>query len=591
MGERMATLRRLTLPCPPTGRVVLTTADALAQRVPPRAAVRDAAYRIAAGDTLDIGAFRLFLLRAGYVLDERVDEAGEAVVRGGVLDLFPAAAEGPYRLELDGERVTAIRAYDPLTQRGVAEVDELVLEPASEALLPTEALSRRLADAPGGPGEAADRPEEVLLAQFVAGPPDPPGRLPGAEHRLALLYGTPETLFDYAPASASFLLDPEADDRRHAFAEGVREAYEGRSSLRRSEQLAGNAEILLEPDRLYLTEEEWAERLAAVGALTFSRPPSPDDRRLPDLARAGNPGAALRALVRQRLDAGDRVALAATGERERRRLARLATRGSAAPEVAAPEGWAGFLALAPGSLATLPLDLPAGFVAGGSAVVAADDMTGRRRPTAAGPRPTAAAGGALLTADLRLDDYVVHIDHGVGLLRGLETVAEQEDARGGEYLVLEYAGGGRKLVPVLEMDRVWRYGSEEAGVPLDRPEGDAWRTRRERVEAEVAASAEALARLARERAAREAPALKVRPKDYDRFVARFPYAETDDQAQAIEATLADLARGSPPMDRLVCGDVGFGKTEVALRAAAVAATAGRQVAVLAPTTVLVRQHL
>jgi transcription-repair coupling factor (superfamily II helicase) len=245
MGERMATLRRLTTPAPPSGRVVLTTADALAQRVPPRAAVREAAYRVAAGDTLDLGAFRLFLLRAGYVLDERVDEAGEAVVRGGVLDLFPAAAEGPYRLELDGERVTVIRAYDPLSQRGVAEVESLVLEPASEALLPADALARLLADAAdppaGGAGEAPDQPEKTLLALFVAG--QPAARLPGAEHRLALLYGTPETLFDYAPASASFVLDPEADDRRHAFAEGVREAYEGRSSLRRSEQLAGNAEI------------------------------------------------------------------------------------------------------------------------------------------------------------------------------------------------------------------------------------------------------------------------------------------------------------------------------------------------------------
>jgi transcription-repair coupling factor (superfamily II helicase) len=247
--------------------------------------------------------------------------------------------------------------------------------------------------------------------------------------------------------------------------------------------------------------------------------------------------------------------------------------------------------LAPGSLATLPLDLPGGFTAGGLTVVAADDVTGRR-PAAAAGRPAAAGGaGALLSADLRLDDHVVHIDHGVGLLRGLETVAEREDARGGEYLVLEYAGGGRKLVPVLEMDRVWRYGSEEAGVSLDRPDGGAWQARRLRVEAEVAASAEALAGLARERAAREAPALKPPPKDYDHFVARFPYAETEDQARAIEATLADLARGSPPMDRLVCGDVGFGKTEVALRAAAVAAMAGRQVAVLAPTTVLVRQHL
>ena len=307
-----------------------------------------------------------------------------------------------------------------------------------------------------------------------------------------------------------------------------------------------------------------------------------EESALPRFVGTPDPRRAFVRLAAERLEAGDRVVVAAADGREAGRLARLVQRETGtAPEAA--RGWDEALAAAPGALATVAAPLPAGFRLPGLAVVAAADVLGRRETAGAGPTDAA----AFLPSGFHVGDRVVHADHGVAVLCGLEPVAEG----GGEYLVLEYAGGHRALVPALEIDRLWRYGSAESEAPLDRLEGEAWTKRRAEVEAEIDEAARTLARVAAERARRKAPALVPDRRRYARFAGRFPYAPTDDQAAAIDATLADLARGAPPMDRLVCGDVGYGKTEVALRAAAAAALAGKQVAVLAPTTVLVRQHL
>jgi transcription-repair coupling factor (superfamily II helicase) len=257
-------------------------------------------------------------------------------------------------------------------------------------------------------------------------------------------------------------------------------------------------------------------------------------------------------------------------------------------EVRAIDGWADVADAAPGDLLALRLDAEAGFAADGLALLCAADVLGSRARTPGGVSP-AAAPWLAQEADLAEGDVVVHMGHGVGVLRGLETV-ESEALRARETIRLDYAKDARLLTPVEDMGQVWRYGGDETAVHLDRLDADAWAKRRARIEGEIAETARALIEAARERDATAAPKLVPPRPAYERFVAGFPYATTVDQAAAVDAVLADLASGRP-MDRLVIGDVGFGKTEVALRAAAAAALAGKQVAVVAPTTVLVRQHV
>jgi transcription-repair coupling factor (superfamily II helicase) len=549
MGERMATLRRLASPAPVGGRILLTTADALVQRLPPPAAAADAVWALRAGERLDLEAFRAFLLRTGHVIDERVDEPGEAAFRGAVVDLYPADAVRPCRLELDGDRIAALRTYDPLSQRTLAEMAELVVGAASEVLGQKE---------------------------LDAEPPADPHQLPLREPKLA-------SLLDLLP-EARLVLDLSAQQRWEAFAEQARDAWEARRSLRRSEAAAGIDDLLAEPDRFYLDGSSLIERVAARPHLRLNPGESKGVEPLPAFRRAVDPRGSFAAFVAERLGAGDRVVVAAEATPEQERLHRLLARRLRREPDTAPD-WAAALDGPGGTMASVAVPLPEGFRTPGLTVVAARDVLAPRATRDATHLREALAS----LGEVRPGDHVVHAEHGIGLLRGLETVATESAA--GEHLVLEYAGERRLLVPAMELDRVWRYGSAEVAVTLDRLDGEAWQKRRDEVATQIEAAARALARLAAERVRRKGVALQPPASPFARLIRRFPYEPSEDQAAAIEATLADLVHGAPPMDRLVCGDVGFGKTEVALRAAGAAALAGRQVALLAPTTLLVRQHV
>jgi transcription-repair coupling factor (superfamily II helicase) len=553
MGQRMAAFRRLANPARQV-RLVLTVAEAVLQRMPPRSAVRDAVWRLEVAQRLDFAGFQAFLLGTGYVVDDRVDEPGEAAFRGTVVDLFPAASPEPFRLELDGDVVAAIRRYDPLSQRSIAEVDTLLVEPASELLLPAEE-------------PALERPEWLsrVLDEKTG------HRRAGSEQLLPLAYDGLETLADYLP-DGHYLLDAEHTDHSEGFLETVQEAFETRRSLARVTAEIGSP---LEPAQLHLRPGEWEERTGRRPVVQLGAPDG--GPALPRLS----PGRPYLQLLSERLAAGDRVVVAGEGGR---RLVQAIERETGAAPVKAP-GWPEACSVGPGKVALSSTELPAGFTVPGLTVLTAGDLLGRR----VSANPSGPAQAAFQPAAFRQGDRVVHADHGVAVLRSLDKV--EQDGVAGDYLALEFAGEDRMLVPASSMDRLWRYGSAESDVSLDRLESDAWRKRRAEVETGLAETAGALAALAQERVRVEAPACKATGGQFARFVGRFPFPLTEDQAQAIDATLADLARGSPPMDRLVCGDVGYGKTEVALRAAAVAAMAGRQVAVLAPTTILVRQHL
>ena len=543
MGSRMAALAVLARPARGP-RLVIASLAAAMQRLPPPAALDGLTLRT--GEALDREALHDRLLRLGYVLDERVDEPGEAALHGAVLDIFPATEDAePCRVELEEGRIGAIRRYDPLTQRSVAEVEAVTLGPASEIVNPE--------------GETLPLP-------------------PGTEHALAEFHSELISLFDLLP-DARLVEEPEVEEGRVRREQEVAEAFRTRLSLDTGEETAPR---LSEPAALHLDRAAWKAALAGREVTVLKEAPEEPPGHLPRFAGEEEPEEAFLDFLETERAAGRRVALAGP-PRAARALLRLAAERLGAP--AEPlSGWLALRAAPPGIFARLDGALASGFRSGEATVVALADV----RPAYARERGLPSPELIFGAAQLQIGDAVVHLEHGLGALRGVETV--DLDGVAQDCLRLEYAGGATALVPGDEVERVWRYGAEAESVSLDRLGGEAWPKRRAEVEAQIAETAHAMLALAQEREARKAPVLRAPKAAYQRFIGGFPFAPTPDQEAAIEATLRALAAGRP-MDRLVCGDVGFGKTEVALRAAAVAVLAGYQVAVLAPTTVLVRQHL
>jgi transcription-repair coupling factor (superfamily II helicase) len=548
MGRRMAVLRRLG---EPGTRILLAAPDALLQRVPPRDACAGGAVELHVGASFDPEGFLADLERKGYVADERVDEPGEVAVLGQVVDVFPAAAPWPCRIEHADGRVTAMRRYDPVTQLTSDDVETLVVDPASEALIPAETE-----------------------------------RVAGMEHRLAELYGELDTMFDLLP-EAAVVLDAGAQERLAAALEQIADAHESRTALR----LRGDAapQHAPAPERLYLDAAEWDARLAKRPVTRLIAPESGGDPAVPRFAAQTRANRAFATFLERERGAGRRIVLAAGTPADVKRLSRRAEQALGTTAASAAD-WAGVLRARKDAVLAIQADIDRGFVHDDSetTVVTAADLFGSDVEAASGAQPASPAL-ALTETDFSIGDTVVHMDYGFGVLGGLEAVTA-----GGPEPVdtvrLTYKGDAKLLVAVDDLDRVWRYGSEANAVRLDRLDGDAWTKRRAEIEGEIDETARGLVARARERESQEAPGLVPPRAPYERFVGRFPFTPTVDQTRAIDDTLADLASGKP-MDRLVCGDVGFGKTEIALRAAAAAALAGKQVAVVAPTTVLVRQHL
>ena len=569
MGARMSTLARLLAQDQAPARLVITTVGSLLQRVPPRAALPRARFELAPGRAVD--DLRLWLIASGYVLDERVDEPGEAAFRGEVIEIFPSEGGGPVRIEHAEGTIRRMRCYDPVDQRTTSDVDRLGLHPASEVLLDRAAVASFLAGEEGAP-----------TGGILVGGPERPRRASGIEHRLPSFYERLETVFDFLPG-AVVALDPGVDERVADWLGELGDAHATRSAVRNN---GGDHVASLDPRLLYLEEGEWREWLGKRPVVVFSVANGGNGSDgLPVVAESADPGLEVARFVRASAEGGGRVVLAAHDPAVRRRFARLVERRTGV-DVGGLVRWEDVAALPGGTVVAADLDLQKGFARDGLAVVAAEQAGVRH----ADRRARSPAALRVESEELRPGDLVVHAEHGVARLRGLEPQGGDGGAPCEEFLSLEFAGERKLLVPALDVAQVWRNGSEVTDVPLDRLGGDAWQARRAEVEAELEAAARELLARARERARASGPQLRAPKAAYRRFVARFPFSETEDQTRAIDAALGDLARGAPPMDRLICGDVGFGKTEVALRAACAAALAGKQVAVVAPTTVLVRQH-
>lgn len=539
MGRRMAVLARLAGRANGP-RVLVASVEALMQRIPPPRVLGPAFLTLEVGEVLDRARLRAFAVATGYVEDERIDEPGEIALFGNVMDIFPAAAAWPVRISLDpSDRILELRRYDPLSQRTEETVETVVVGPASELILDPANAERRVA---------------------------------GAEHDAAEVYGKMGSVFSLA-RSAAFAADRRAAERARDFADQVAEAYEARRSL-------ADVGPVLAPEALYLSAKAFRQAAARCDRVTLD-----DDgvRALSNFARERNPGQAVSSFIGARLEAGRRIVLAGLAH-ELRPLSRAIKRGlDLSPQ--ALSDWGEVEASKPGGLLSLTVDLDQGFEADQAnlVVITASDVLGGRVAL----RPKAGEAGGLSEQDLRVGDVVIHEDHGLAVLRALERVTVDGVER--DALRLEYYGGAELLAPIEEFNKIWRYGAEPETVVLDRLHTDAWSQKRAALSADIDRTATALVELARTRAETPGPVLSPPKAAYARFAARFPYPETPDQTSAIEAVLQDLSSGRL-MSRLICGDVGFGKTEVALRAAAAAVFSGKQVALAAPTTVLARQH-
>jgi transcription-repair coupling factor (superfamily II helicase) len=591
-APRMTVLSRLarTRSSEERPRVLCTTVNAMLQRVPPKAWMERESFSAAPGNAVDMDALTRWLETNGFLRSTTVRDTGEYAVRGGILDLFAPGMVQPVRLDFFGDTLESLRAFDPETQRTTMQLRSLDLVPVSEVQIVTETMRRFRQGYVALFG--ANTRGDTLYEAISEG-----RRHPGMEHWLPLFHDGLDTLFDYFDG-APLLIDALAEDAAGERLGEIKDYYDARKEQFDADP-AGATYKPLPPERLYIQPDEWRERLEAATVANIS-PFAVPEGRATVIDCGGKPGrnfapersdeninvfqAAvdhIRALIENRR----RVIVAGWSDGSRERISHvLAEHGLKTSEYVSSLSQA--LELPRDKVALAVIGLEEGFEAGDLAVIGEQDMLGDR--IVGGRRKSRRAQDFLteVTA-LSVGDLVVHVDHGIGRFAGLKVI----EAAGAPHdcLELHYQGGDKLFLPVENIELLSRYGSEDTEVHLDKLGGAGWQARKARMKNRIREIAHQLIRIAAERMTREAPKLPAPEGLYEEFCARFPYTETEDQEAAIEAVLEDLKAGRP-MDRLVCGDVGFGKTEVALRAAFAAASNGKQVAVVVPTTLLARQH-
>ena len=583
MAERIAALHRLQ------GKrdrpqLVVTTANAASQRVLTPFRIRQLVATLAPGERIDRDRLAALLQANGYVRTDTVHDQGEYAVRGGIVDLFPSGEAQALRLDFFGDEIESVRSFDPADQRTTGRLDRFVLLPASEALLDEESVKRFRSRYRERFGATATG--DPLYQAISDG-----RRLAGMEHWLPLFEEKLATLFDHI-GDAMVVRDSGVAAAAEQRFESIADYWENR---RRAEAAEPGSYRPLPKDSLYLSAEEWTQANAAAPAhvaTPFHEPASAsviefgvDGPR--DFAPERGSGANIYEAVTEHVEKlrrdGRKAILASYSTGARERLAGL-LKDHGLTGARLVDTWQE--ALGAGGPTLVVLGLEHGFTAPDVAVLTEQDMLGDRLIRRRKRKKSADAFLAEL-ATLSPGDLVVHTDHGIGRYVGLTSVPVGKSPH--DCVALEYAGGDKLYVPVENLEVLSRYGSGEDGTALDRLGGEAWQRRKSRMKERIREIAGELIATAAERALRPGEVAEPDPSGYPAFVDRFPYEETDDQDRAIGDVLEDLGAGKP-MDRLVVGDVGFGKTEVALRAAFVAAMAGMQVAVVCPTTLLARQH-
>lgn len=565
--------------------LVISTASAAAQRVPPRVRMAEGAFAARASAEGSMQELESYLVVNGYSRSSTVRAAGEFAVRGGLIDVFPPGAGEPLRFDYFGDTLETIRVFDPETQISKRTLRETLLTPVSEIILDDQTVLRFRKMFAQSFGAVNDPLYDAVSARI---------RVQGAEQWLPFFYENLETVFDYAGEGALIAFDALAQEALHERVETARDHYEARRSAPVAR--GGAAFRAPEPDLLYLSDDALKAALEAGAVRRFTHFDSDAKHQIDLGAHAGRDFAPERQTadanvfeaaalhIAAQIKAKKRVLVAAWSEGSAERLAGVLADHGVDPILRAPS-WNDAHNAPPKAVGLVVLPLEHGFETDTLAVIAEQDILGDRlaRPRKRRKATSVIAEAAALTPS----DLIVHQEHGVGRYEGLKTL----DVQGAPHdcLDLTYSGGDKLYLPVENIELISRYGAEDAEAQLDKLGGVAWQGRKARAKQRLRDMAEELLRIAAERATRTAEVVTPPEGLWDEFCARFPYEETEDQLAAIDDVLEDLGAGKP-MDRLICGDVGFGKTEVALRAAFLVAMSGKQVAVVAPTTLLCRQH-
>ncbi len=585
-AQRMSALHRLQQPTQ-NKQIILTTAAAVIQRTLTPFRLRQTGARLAAGESIAMARLATLLQANGYYRVDTVAEAGEFAIRGNLVDLFPAGHEHGIRLDFFGDDIESMRAFDPATQRSVADAPPFNLLPAVEAMLDEDSIRRfRKAYIERHGATATGDPLYQAVSEGR--------RLSGMDHWLPLLEERLVTLFDHMNDDTLVIRDNGLIPASQARFEAIADYYANRQ---RVESSAPGSYRPLAPDMLYLTKAELAELYDRHNAHELSPFAQPDGTRVidfgvgsardfaPERAQRSNIYEAVRDHISTQINTDRKVILASYSNGARGRLKKL-LEDHKQHNLIEVDSWQQALGTPPKSTAMVVLPIDHGFESCSVALISEQDMLGDRLIRRSKKRKSADAFLAELQA-LSPGDLIVHQEHGIGRYEGLVSVTVGRSPH--DCVLLSYAGGDKLYVPVENIDVLSRYGSGSETVTLDKLGGEAWQRRKAKLKERIRAIAHELLKTAATRALRSGQLIEPDPQGYASFVDRFPYEETEDQARVIEEVLADLSSGKP-MDRLVCGDVGFGKTEVAMRAAYAVAMAGHQVAIVAPTTLLARQH-
>ncbi len=599
VAQRIATLAQLEKGKRRGVRLILTTPRALIQKLPPRSFVRSNIKILSPGKRIDRARFLARLSAMGYIRSEMVIDKGEFAVRGGIIDLFLAGYKQPLRLDFFGDELESIRQFDPASQRTTHKLNRVTLLPVSEFDFSEKARAlfrKNYLEHFGAPQGHDALYEAVSEGQSFQ----------GMEHWLSFFHENLDNLFDYIP-HVLLSRDLDVDQAITAQFEQVDEHFEARKQALEQQNFGAPPYHPVPKQEVFISKEQWGERIATLPRLAMSPYDLEDSARTKEVRDFDQVGAldgkaGLQFVVERRDDRaslfqsvvrkikerqkkGLRVVVGAWSNGSRERLRSL-LRDAGLEGDQLCENWQEVTALDKHLVGFVVLGLESGFQAGDVLIIGEQDILGDRLVRRKKPRKSDAE--VLKEAStLSLGDFIVHQEHGIGRFEGLNTIT----AAGAPHdcLELHYHGGDKLFLPVENIELLSRYGTEGSHAALDKLGGTSWQSRKAKIKQKLLDIAGHLIGIAAKRALRKAQVLEVSQEQWDEFSARFPYEETEDQLTTIETVRDDLGSGKP-MDRLVCGDVGFGKTEVALRASFVAAMNGVQVAIVAPTTLLARQH-
>ena len=576
--------------------IVVSTVGAVTQKVPPREAISKSGFSAKAGQALSRKKLENYLAHNGYSRASTVIEPGDFAIRGGLIDIYSPAFEEPVRLDFFGDELESIRHFDVETQRTTRKVTDIDLAPVSEVVMTDLAMSKfRTSYIASFGGGISKDPIYSAVTEGI--------RPQGIEHFLPLFFDKLETIFDYMGKSALIAFDSLAREAMSERYDLIADFFESRQAHMDAVD-AGTSDPRktagtyrpLPTNNLYLAPDQIPKVSAGHAVRWHSHFIPPDEENLVNFegiesrsfsnerkTEGVNLFSAVTDHIRNRRAEGKIVVLASWTDGSSERLASIFEEHDLITplESRGPD----LLQLPLGSVRRVILPIEHGFEFGKLSVLSEQDILGDRLVNRG--RKRKAKNFISEASALQPGDLIIHIDHGLGRYLGLKTLDVQSAPH--DCLELEYGGGSKLYLPVENIELLSRYGSGGEAAVLDKLGGVAWQSRKAKAKKRLRDMAGELIKIAAKRALKTADPIEVPTSDYNEFLTRFPYVETDDQLNAIDDVFADLASGRP-MDRLVCGDVGFGKTEVALRAAFAAVMNGQQVAIVAPTTILARQH-